>query len=91
MQREMWFLAGSECGENAGKVCKLVRAFYILKSSVSSCRELLSHFIQEELRFLPTIIDPYVKIIKKYNCDKNPYWYYFLICVDDVLVVSHLT
>ena len=42
----MFFVLGPECGDNADKVYKLVRALYGLKYSGAARRTLFSHFIQ---------------------------------------------
>ncbi|KAL7529743.1 hypothetical protein ACHAXR_003131, partial [Thalassiosira sp. AJA248-18] len=66
-REKIWFEAGPECGEIQGKVCKLVRILYGLKSSGAAWRAMFSTFIQEKLGFTPTRIDPYVYLRKSYK------------------------
>ena len=88
-REKIWFVAGPECGENAGKKCKLVRVLCGLNSSGSACRALLSHFNHKYLMFTPTGIYPDVCIIKNYKSDNKLYWEYLLVYVNDVLVIIH--
>ncbi|KAL7515969.1 hypothetical protein ACHAWF_000018, partial [Thalassiosira exigua] len=54
----IWFIAGHECGhEMKGRVMKLVRALYGLKSSLASWRKMLKDFIVTHLEFTPSRID----------------------------------
>ena len=66
-REKIWFEAGPECGEIVGKVCKLVRALYGLKSSGAAWRAMFSTFIQEKLGFTPTRIDPDVYLRKSFK------------------------
>ena len=90
MQREIWFVEVPGCGENSGKVCNLVRALYGLKLSRAAYRALLSHFVQENLKFTPTRIEPDVYIRNNYKSDNKPYCEYFLVYIDDGMVSSHV-
>ena len=86
---KIWFKAGNECGDHTGKPCKLVRAFYGLKSSGAAWRDMFSSFIKDVLRFKPTTMNPDVYMresIKTSNC--SPYYDYLLVYVDNVLVFS---
>ena len=59
-REKIWFKAGPECGENAGKVCKLVRALYGLRSSGAAWRDICSptssrkHLDSSQRRWTPT-------------------------------------
>jgi len=88
-RERIWFEAGPECGELRGKPCKLVRALCGLKASGAAWRAMFSHFIQEDLKFTPTRIDPDVYMRKNFNAHNQPYWEYLLVYVDDVLALSH--
>ena len=57
-REKIWFEAGPECGLLQGKVCKLVRALYGLKSSGAAWRKMFSDFIVNELNFTPSKADP---------------------------------
>ena len=57
-REKIWFEAGPECGALRGKVCKLVRALYGLKSSGAAWRKMFSDFIVNELNFTPSKADP---------------------------------
>ena len=46
-KEKIWFVAGPECGRHRGKVCKLKRALYGLKSSGASWREMFANFIKK--------------------------------------------
>ena len=90
-REKIWFVSGPECCDNAVKVCKLVRALYVLKFSVEACRALFSNFIQEDLKFKPTRIDPDVYIINNYKSGNKPYWGYLLFYVNYVLFIQSCT
>ena len=88
-REKIWFKAGPECGENAGKVCKLVRALYGLRSSGAAWRDMFSNFIKEVLDFTPTTMDPDVYIRKSFKTGSGEAYYeYLLVYVDDILVFS---
>ena len=101
-REKIWFVAGPECGEHKGKVCKLVRALYGLKSSGVSWRQMFSDYIRDVLKFEPTTMDPDVyirKSVRAHGDSKPPgdhsakpggesYYEYLLVYVDDVLVFS---
>ena len=58
-REKIWFKAGIECGKSLqGKVMRLVRALYGLKSSGASWRHMFKTFIEKELHFRPSISDP---------------------------------
>lgn len=58
-REKIWFEAGPECGRSMqGKVMKLVRALYGLKSSGASWRQMFKAFIEKELGFQPSTSDP---------------------------------
>lgn len=88
-REKIWFKAGPECGESAGKVCKLVRALYGLRSSGAAWRDMFSTFIKEVLDFKPTTMDPDVYIRKSHKTGSGEAYYeYLLVYVDDILVFS---
>ena len=82
-REKIWFEAGPECGELAGKVCKLVRALYGLKSSGAAWRAMFSTFVQEGLQFVPTRVDPDVYMRKNFKPDGQAYYEYLLVCTSE--------
>lgn len=89
-REKIWFKAGIECGsEVAGKVCKLVRALYGLKSSGASWRKMFKDHIVQHLGFTPSIVDPDIYYRKAKMPDGTSYYELLLVYVDDVLVASH--
>ena len=58
-EREFFVVAGMECGKSLdGKVMKLVRALYGLKSSGASWRKMFKNHIVNFLVFIPRTIEP---------------------------------
>ena len=88
-KEKIWFIARLECGTSAGMVCKLTRALYELKSLGTTWWAMFSTFIKEGLGFTPTQINPNVYYRRNVKANGDHYYEYLLICVDDVLVVSH--
>ena len=89
-REKIWFEAGAECGEHKGKVMKLVRALYGLKSSGAAWRAMFSTFIEQNLKFKSTRIDPDVYIRRNNKESGEPYYEMLLVYVDDVLLISHV-
>jgi len=88
-REKIWFVAGPECGDAEGKVCKLVRALYGLKSSGASWRAMFSDFVKKVLKFEPSVIDPDVYLRRSPKADgTGDYYEYLLVYVDDILVFS---
>ncbi|KAL7546615.1 LOW QUALITY PROTEIN: hypothetical protein ACHAWF_009945, partial [Thalassiosira exigua] len=57
-KERIWFVAGHECGrEMKGRVMKVVRALYGLKSSGASWRKMFNDFIETHLEFIPSRVD----------------------------------
>ena len=89
-REKIWFKAGLECGnELVGKVCKLIRALYGLKSSGASWRKMFKDHIQQHLGFTPSITDPDMYYRKAKRPDGSMYYELLLVYVDDVLAMSH--
>ena len=85
----IWFEAGKECGEDAGKVMICTRAIYGLKSSGAAWRSMFSQFIEKELKFTSTRVDADVYRRKARKPDGGYYYELLLVYVDDCLLVSH--
>ena len=64
-----WFKAGIECGEHSGKVIKVIRAFYGLKSAGASWRSMISNFIINQFGFMLTRVDTDIYHQKSFNGD----------------------
>ncbi len=78
-REKIWFVAGAECGEHSGKVMKLVRALYGLKSSGAAWRAMFAEFIINGLGFTPTRIDP--DVYNRTSCKPSGEAYYeYLLC-----------
>ncbi|KAL7527783.1 hypothetical protein ACHAWF_002305 [Thalassiosira exigua] len=57
-KERIWFVVGHECGhEMKGRVMKLIRALYGLKSSGASWRKMFKDFIVTHLKFTPSRVD----------------------------------
>ena len=87
-KEKIWFEGGPECGEDAGAVCVLVRALYGLKSAGNSWRTALAQAL-DKCGFVPTPADPDVWLRPAIKDDGTEYHEMLLVCVDDILAVSH--
>ena len=88
-KEKIWFVAGAECGkENQGKVMKLVRALYGLKSSGASWRKMFKDYIIDKLAFTPSVMDGDMYYRRNVTETGEPYYELLLVYVDDVLAVS---
>ena len=85
----IWLLAGTECRDCQGMVCKLVWALYGLKSSGTAWHAMFSMFIISQLGFMSMKSDPDVYIWAQKNVQGWPYYEYILVYVDDILIISH--
>ena len=89
-REKIWFEAGIECGKSArGKVMKLTRALYGLKSSGASWRQMFKDFIVHKLGFAPSRVDSDLYYRKSKKPDGEFYYELLLVYVDDVLAISH--
>ena len=89
-KERIWFVAGAECGSHLrGKVMKLVRALYGLKSSGASWRQMFKEYIVNRMGFVPSSLDG--DMYYRRNQDEQGVCYYelLLVYVDDVLAISH--
>ena len=83
-----WFRAGIELGSNnQGKVVKIVRALYGLKSSGARWREHLSGTLRT-MGYVSCTADPDVWMKSAVKADGTKYYEYVLCYVDDILVGS---
>ncbi|KAL7525855.1 hypothetical protein ACHAWF_001533, partial [Thalassiosira exigua] len=89
-KERIWFVAGHECGhEMKGRVMKLIRALYGLKSSGASWRKMFKDFIVTHLKFIPSRVDGDMYYRKSSKPDGTLYYELLLVYVDDVLAISH--
>ena len=86
-REKIWFLGGSEAGEDRGKVLVMVRAIYGLKSSGASWRSTLAKTI-EDMGYTNTTADPDVWRRRARRTDGSEYYEILLSYVDDILCVS---
>ena len=89
-REKIWFVAGLECGKSMqGKVMRLTRALYGLKSSGASWRQMFKEFIESKLEFLPSRIDPDMYYRRNRKPNGEQYYELLLVYVDDILAISH--
>ena len=89
-REKIWFEAGIECGQSCkGKVMKLVRALYGLKSSGASWMHMFKTYIEKKLGFKPCVMDGDLYYWHQKRPDGSEYYELLLVCVDDVLACSH--
>ena len=87
-QEKVWFLGGSEAGEDKGKVLVITRSQYRLKSSGSSWRATLVITLRD-MGVKDTKADPDVWRRPSNKTDGTPYYELFLVYVYDILAVGH--
>ena len=89
-KEKIWFEGGTECGGMLkGKVLRLVRALYGLKSSGASWRKMFKDFIELKLGFKSSRVDPDMYYRRNMRQDGSAYYELLLVYVDDVLAISH--
>ena len=89
-REKIWFVMGPECGrEMKGRVAKLVRALYGLKSSGASWRKMFKDFIETKMGFKPCLCDSDMYYRRNKTSDGRTYYELLLVYVDDVLALSH--
>ena len=89
-QEKIWFVAGLECGKSMqGKVAKLTRALYGLRSSGASWRKMFKDYIESTLEFVPSRVDSDMYYRRSRKPDGTEYYELLLVYVDDVLAISH--
>lgn len=89
-REKIWFEAGIECGHSLkGKVMRLTRALYGLKSSGASWRQMFKDFIEAKLNFTPSKVDADMYYRRQTKPNGELYYELLLVYVDDVLAISH--
>ncbi|HSN67533.1 MAG TPA: reverse transcriptase domain-containing protein [Fusibacter sp.] len=89
-RENIWTEAGPEFGSEQGKIMKIKRALYGLKSSGAAWRALLASTL-EEMGFKSSLADPDVWTRAATKPAGLQYYEMVLVYVDDILVVSHDT
>ena len=84
----MWFRAGEEWGEHAGKPVLIVRALYGLKSSGAAWRSFLASALKNAMGFTSSLADPNMWYKPMTREDGTKYYSYLLIYVDDVISID---
>jgi hypothetical protein len=86
-KEKIWFVGGTEMGEDKGKVMIVTRALYGLKSSGYAWHQMMSQTLRE-LSFEPSVADTDIwrKAMTKPNGDKV--YEYIVVYVDDILAIS---
>ena len=87
-REKIWTIAGTEFGSEKGKVMKIVKALYGLKTSGASWRAMLSQSLRD-MNFTPTKADPDVHIRPATKPCGFEYYELILVYVDDILHMSH--
>ena len=86
-REHVYFVAGDEFGENAGRIIIVVRALYGLKSSGAAFRSKLLADLRE-MGYQSTRADADVYIKARSKGSGESYYEYILCYVDDILVIS---
>lgn len=87
-REKVWFCAGDEWGEHAGKPVMIVCALYGLKSSGAAWRAFLASALKNVLGFTSSLADPDVWYKPMTKHDGTKYYAYLLIYVDDVISID---
>ena len=87
-REKVWFLGGSEAGEDKGKVLVITQALYGLKSSGASWKSILVSTLRT-MGFEDMRADPDVWRREANKTDGTPYYELLLVYVDDILAVVH--
>ena len=87
-EEKVWFRAGDEWGENAGRPVLIVRALYGLKGSGQAWRSFLAETLRNKMGFISSLADPDVWYKPCTKEDGSKYYAYLLIYVDDVISVD---
>ena len=91
-KEQIWFKAGEECGSHLkGKVMKLVRGLYGLKSSGASWRQMFKEYIVTRMGFTPSSLDG-DRYDRRCQCEHSKIYYeLLLVYVNDVLAISTIS
>lgn len=87
-KEKIFFYAGSEWGANEGRVIKVVRALYGLKSSALQFRNHLAETLGNKLGFKSSLADPDLWYKPIVSADGFEYYSYILVYVDDLLIID---
>jgi hypothetical protein len=87
-REKIWCKAGTEFGSDKGKVLKVVRALYGLKSSGASWRAMFAQTLSD-LGYVSSKADPDLWLKPKTKPNGDEYYSYVLVYVDDVMHFDH--
>ena len=87
-REKIWCIAGTEFGSDKGKVLKVVRALYGLKSSGASWRAMFANTLAD-LGYTSSKADPDLWIKPKTKHNGDEYYSMVLVYVDDVMHFDH--
>jgi hypothetical protein len=87
-REKIWCKAGTEFGSDKGKVMKIVRALYGLKSSGASWRAMFAQTLSD-LDYVSSKADPDLWLKAKTKPNGDEYYSYVLVYVDDVMHFDH--
>ena len=94
IMKKVWIRVGDEfkyvngMQDLVGKVLIVTRALYGLKSAGASFREFLAEKL-DSMSFKSSVADPDVWLRPVVKPDKEEYYEYILVYVDDIISVSH--
>ena len=88
LEKKVWFVAGTEMGQNKGMAMVITRALYSLKTSAKARSEFFGKSLKE-MGYKSCVADPNVWMRPQTNKEGYKYWAYILVYVDDCLLVHH--
>ena len=86
-REKVWTTGGKEFGSDIGKNFIVVKALYGLKSSGAAFRSFLAEKL-DEIGYKPSMADPDVWMRPATKPDKETYYEYLLVHVDDLMSIS---
>ena len=86
-REKVWTIGGKEFGHNQGRVFKVIRALYGLKSSGAAFRAHLAEKL-DGIGFRLSFSDPDVWMRPATKADGEEYYEYILVYIDDILCIS---
>ena len=87
-KEKVWFIAGDEWGEHAGKPVIIMRTLCGLKSSGQAWRNFLVDVLKNTLGFTSSLADPDVWYKAQVKPNGETYYSYLPIYVDDVISID---
>ncbi len=87
-KEKVWFMAGAEWGDKAGRPVLIVRALYGLKGSGKAWRDHLADTLRNVLGFKSSLADPDVWYKPCTKSDGTKYYAYLMVYTDDILIID---